>query len=541
MARSFLTLVVQASRAAERSHKAAVRAEDRARRQEARELERQARERQRLEKESEREAKAIYVAQRQADVDRMNDRLRERIDEFRSLLVASVASARPLDFKSLRKVFSARDFAPEGLVGRKPIPPTVNDFKPQKPGAIARFFGGEAKYEAAKAEGLVAYKRAKSAYRKACRQRKMAISRARVTFVECEKARKQAVVDHNATIDEFECGYRQGERECVREHFSYILERSTLPEGFPEQFRIAYVPESKQVVVEHQLPARNIVPNVAEYRYVKSKDEIREKARRKGDIGELYCWIIGSVTLRVLNEIFSSDIARTVDVAVFNGITRTINPSTGEEIAPCVISLRATRDEFTRIVLERVDPIACVQELRASVSRKTDELAPVRPVIEFDMIDARFVPEEDLLSGLDTIPNIMDLNPFEFEHLVTNLFNRIGLETKLTRSSRDGGVDAVAYDARPIFGGKVVIQAKRYKNVVEVGAVRDLYGTMMNEGANKGILVTTSHYGPDSYKFAKDKPIELIEGSVLLHLLDQQGIRARIIMPDKVRPFDWHA
>ena len=27
---------------------------------------------------------------------------------------------------------------------------------------------------------------------------------------------------------------------------------------------------------------------------------------------------------------------------------------------------------------------------------------------------------------------------------------------------------------------------------------------MMNEGANKGILVATSHYGPDAYEFSKD-------------------------------------
>ena len=87
----------------------------------------------------------------------------------------------------------------------------------------------------------------------------------------------------------------------------------------------------------------------------------------------------------------------------------------------------------------------------------------------------------------------------------------------------------VAFDPRPILGGKVVIQAKRYKNVVGVSAVRDLYGTMINEGANKGILVTTSHYGKDAYDFAKDKPVELIDGGGLLYLLDQNGVKAKII------------
>ncbi|WP_235192413.1 restriction endonuclease [Mycobacterium asiaticum] len=72
----------------------------------------------------------------------------------------------------------------------------------------------------------------------------------------------------------------------------------------------------------------------------------------------------------------------------------------------------------------------------------------------------------------------------------------MGLEAKQTRASRDGGVDCIAYDTRPIFGGKVVIQAKRYKNTVGVSAVRDLFGTLQNEGASKGILVTTSSPGP---------------------------------------------
>ncbi len=57
----------------------------------------------------------------------------------------------------------------------------------------------------------------------------------------------------------------------------------------------------------------------------------------------------------------------------------------------------------------------------------------------------------------------------------------MGLETRQTQASRDGGVDCVAFNPRPIFGGKVVIQAKRYKNTVGVSAVRDLYGTMQNE------------------------------------------------------------
>jgi restriction system protein len=79
---------------------------------------------------------------------------------------------------------------------------------------------------------------------------------------------------------------------------------------------------------------------------------------------------------------------------------------------------------------------------------------------------------------------------------------------------------------------QVIIQAKRYKNTVGVSAVRDLFGTMHNEGASKGILVTTSGYGKAAYDFANGKPIELITGSNLLYLLmEHANIEARIEMP----------
>ncbi|WP_066894689.1 restriction endonuclease [Clostridium nigeriense] len=51
---------------------------------------------------------------------------------------------------------------------------------------------------------------------------------------------------------------------------------------------------------------------------------------------------------------------------------------------------------------------------------------------------------------------------------------------------------------------------------------------ILNEGASKGILVTTSDYGADSYEFAKDKPLTLLNRSNLLHMLQKHRYEARI-------------
>jgi restriction system protein len=58
--------------------------------------------------------------------------------------------------------------------------------------------------------------------------------------------------------------------------------------------------------------------------------------------------------------------------------------------------------------------------------------------------------------------------------------------------------------------------------------VRELWGTVLNEGAMKGILITTTDYGPDAYEFAKGKPLTLMNGANLLYLLEKHGHKAKI-------------
>ena len=140
--------------------------------------------------------------------------------------------------------------------------------------------------------------------------------------------------------------------------------------------------------------------------------------------------------------------------------------------------------------------------------------------------DKRFVESYGVAENIDGQTNLASMDWQDFENLIRELFekkfSRHGGECKVTQASRDGGVDAIAFDSDPILGGKIIIQAKRYTNVVGVSAVRDLYGTLINEGASKGILITTSDYGSDAHKFAEGKPLVLINGNNLLQLLDEE-------------------
>lgn len=268
---------------------------------------------------------------------------------------------------------------------------------------------------------------------------------------------------------------------------------------------------------------------------MKAHDAIEETARAQVQTRALYGQVVAQTALRTLHELFQADRGDHVETIVLNCYVETTDRATGRPARPHLVTVRTSKETFQGLNLAQVDPLACLRGLNAGVSRSPHELLPVRPILEFDMVDPRFIEESDVLTSLEQRPNLMELSPKEFEGLIGNLFQSMGLEARQTQASRDGGVDCVAYDPRPIFGGKVIIQAKRYKNTVGVSAVRDLFGTMQNEGASKGILVTTSGYGKASFEFAEGKPLELLSGSNLLYLLaEHAGIEARIEPPE-----DW--
>lgn len=546
--RSLFTAILRASQAAERANRMAAREQERRRHRAAAEARRAQRQRELQLAHDSKEAKAHFDAASLREVELMNHSLTEHVEVLEHLLTNQLGAPvhlatdpdarRAAIFGSLRKLFEADPFYAEASIGAAPTHPQRADYETHldEPRGLARLFGGRAKYQkalaAAKLHDDAVFARAEAEFRQRFQEWTARADRARVKHSEAEALRRHEIESHNAAIDATEAAFEQGDADAVAQYSLVIIDALQWPEDVPHEARVAYVPDSKHIIVEIVLPTVDAIPAVRDYSYVKSKREIRPRPRPRAEIQALYRSTLAGMTLRVLRELFGAVPSTVTDTITINGILDTINPATGEPTRPCIVSVRVTREDFSRLQLERVDPVACLATLGATVSKRPDELAPVRPVIEFDMVDRRFVEGDDVLDELDSRTNIMDLNPFQFEELVTNLFSKMGLDAKLTRSSRDGGVDCVAFDQRPILGGKVVVQAKRYKHTVGVSAVRDLFGTMMNEGANKGILVTTAGFGPDAYEFAKDKPIELIDGGGLLFLLEQNGVQARIIMPE---------
>ena len=337
---------------------------------------------------------------------------------------------------------------------------------------------------------------------------------------------------YNQRIDTQKKAHENREHDAIETYCQRVLSVSEYPDTFPSEYDLEYSPENKMLVVEYGLPSPDDMPRIKEVKYIQGRDDFRETFMPDSQLHKMYDDAIYKIALRTMYELFQADRTDDLTGIVFNGWVKSTDRGTGKPTNGCILSVQATKEQFLAINLAQVDPRACFKNLKGVAASKLHSLTPVAPILQLNREDSRFINSHAVAGSLDDSTNLAAMDWTEFEHLIRELFESefsgAGGEVKVTQASRDGGVDAVAFDPDPIRGGKIVIQAKRYTNTVGVAAVRDLYGTVVNEGANKGILVTTSDYGPEAYEFARGKPLTLLNGANLLHLLAKHGHRAKI-------------
>ncbi|TDB63500.1 restriction endonuclease [Arundinibacter roseus] len=345
--------------------------------------------------------------------------------------------------------------------------------------------------------------------------------------------------EYKDKIDILKNNYFKHDQKSIREYHHLILQEIVYDKYFLKSITVDYIVESKILIIEYLLPTIEQFPKIKEIKFLKTKNELKEIIYSERELDKLYNDIIYRIVLDLIRISFNVDEIDAIKCIVFNGWSNAINRATGNFDKACILSVVSNKDEFARINLAEVDPKECFKKLKGISASNIKNQTPINPIMSIDSNDKRFISSKEI--EINSFTNLASMNWEDFEHLIRELFEKefsvTGGEVKVTQSSRDGGVDAIVFDPDPIRGGKIVIQAKRYTNLVGVSSVRDLYGTVMNEGATKGILVTTSDYGPDSFKFAKDKPITLINGGHLLFLLEKHGYNARINIKEAKEDF----
>nr|WP_037839468.1 restriction endonuclease [Streptomyces sp. NRRL S-337] len=499
-------------------------AQRRAYAQAQRDQERQARDAERAMARLHRERQAAYRQQREADARRRTEELDARVAVLTGLL-ADGCRAPAFTAAALLRPEHIEEFAPGALATPVAMPDPARYQAPTGGRHL-----GAARRDRAQEEARARYEQDWYAAQAAERQRQNQLAAYRRQYDQWAAGALAEIRQHNAGIAELLTGLRNGDAEAAVEYFSAALYASTAwPEGFPRRVTAAYEPTARQLVLDWELPGYDVVPETKAVRYQASTDQEKETARPAAQRRALYRDVLAQSMLLVLRDLFAADTYGALDSVALNGFVDDVDPATGRPAQVYLATVMAPRSAFAALHLDRVSAVECLTDgLRGQLAARPDQRTAVRPGrLPDDAGGAGTVVSH----GGETEPDLYEMDPIAFENLIAELFRAMGMQAVTTQRSGDGGVDVDALDPDPIRGGKIVVQVKRYRNTVPPTAVRDLYGTVQAEGANKGVLVTTSRFGPGAHTFANGKPLSLIAGPELVDLLGRYGLSGRLGTP----------
>lgn len=120
---------------------------------------------------------------------------------------------------------------------------------------------------------------------------------------------------------------------------------------------------------------------------------------------------------------------------------------------------------------------------------------------------------------------LADMDEYEFEQLVADLWENQGWTTSVTSGSGDRGIDVIAEKHDPFYQ-KQLIQAKRYSRGNKVGSPDiQQYSSLRHQEDNVDavVVVTTSSFSREAQKMATDLNVKLVDGDALWKMVREHG------------------
>lgn len=122
---------------------------------------------------------------------------------------------------------------------------------------------------------------------------------------------------------------------------------------------------------------------------------------------------------------------------------------------------------------------------------------------------------------------LQNINPYEFEHFVGDLWEEEGWSTTVSQESNDQGVDVIA-DKSGTIDQRLAIQAKRYSEGNKVGRPKvQQYHSLKQQdtSADAAVVVTTSGFTKDARLWAHDHNVKLVNGDDLVDMVEKHDAR----------------
>lgn len=155
-----------------------------------------------------------------------------------------------------------------------------------------------------------------------------------------------------------------------------------------------------------------------------------------------------------------------------------------------------------------------------------------RGLKKFNLSDPRIAIKE-LASHINrNYSDIYNINPRRFEELIAGVFAEQGWKTRLTKSTRDGGVDI--YLLEESSGKQAIVECKRFRGKVGIALVDRLLGVQLAEGIETAYFVTSSEFTSRAEKRVNSP--QIAKFGFQLNLIDAEELTKALSCFNEVLP-----
>lgn len=117
------------------------------------------------------------------------------------------------------------------------------------------------------------------------------------------------------------------------------------------------------------------------------------------------------------------------------------------------------------------------------------------------------------------LERLRDMDPYDFEHFVAELWEAEGWQTEVSQASNDKGVDIVASRSDGLVDQKVAMQVKRYAEDNRIGRPdMQQYLSLKHQQTDIDavVVVTTSSFNSNAEEYAAEQNMKLVDGQDLV-------------------------
>jgi restriction system protein len=189
-----------------------------------------------------------------------------------------------------------------------------------------------------------------------------------------------AQAEYNRAVDQLQLDYEKGRPAAIQSFARIVLNGITTPDLVTVYFDALYQPAEKLLVIDAVLPPYYDLPRAVSYQLNKEV-EITPVEMSDQEFDAFYLDLIQQIALIAMDTIFKAIPARYVQWVGFNGLVESDETEDTLDTKSCIITCKASREDFTALNLSQDSPAANFLKLKGQLAKSLSGTDTIESII----------------------------------------------------------------------------------------------------------------------------------------------------------------